>query len=144
MASSANPDQPEGGGLVERLDARLREVGVVVAVRVMRSWSDASKLTVEEAALVLTLASRAEPPSAHELAELTGISVDEAYPVLHHLEGRGDVVEEHRRYSLTTAGRESVAALEAAGREGVAAFLGQLPDEEQRRLEAVLGGATGE
>jgi DNA-binding MarR family transcriptional regulator len=144
MASSPDPDQPEDGGLEERFDARLREVGLVVAVRVMRSWSDASELTVEEAALLLALASRGQALGASELAELTGISVDEAYPVLHHMEGRGDVAEEHRRYSLTTAGQESVAALEAAGREGVAAFLGRLPDEERRRLDALLGGAGGE
>jgi hypothetical protein len=69
---------PESDPLVERLDARLRGVAMVVAARVMRSWSDASELSVEEAGLLLTLASRSDPLSARELADLTGISIDEA------------------------------------------------------------------
>jgi DNA-binding MarR family transcriptional regulator len=134
----------ESDPLVERLEARLRGVAMVVAARVMRSWSDASELSVEEAGLLLTLASRSDPLSARELADLTGIAIDEAYPVLHHLTARHELVEKHRRYSLTDTGRESVATLEAAARSGVAAFLSGLDPQERDRLAAALGGDGGE
>ena len=125
--------------LIEELDARLQTVDLVVGTRVMASWAQASELSLEEARLLVVLATSSDPPNANQLATLSGIAIDHVYPALARLSQRGYTREKQRRYSLTGQGKESVACLEAARREGVAAYVSNLAPEDRRRLAAALG-----
>jgi hypothetical protein len=73
-----------------------------------------------------------------ELADLAGLSLDQAYPVTHRLRGRGYVLEEGRHYSLSERGQELVAMLNAARHEGIQAYVNQLDRDEQQRLREAL------
>jgi hypothetical protein len=55
------------------------------------------------------------------------------------LKERGLVDEEQPSYRLTDRGDASIAALDAARREGIIAYLTHLGDDERRRLEVALG-----
>jgi DNA-binding MarR family transcriptional regulator len=125
--------------LIEELDARLPTVDLVVRTRVIASWAQTSELSLEEARLLVVLATSSDPPNANQLAALSGIDIDHVYPRLGRLSQRGYTRENQRRYSLTDQGKESVASLEAAGREGVAAYVSDLAPEDRRRLGTALG-----
>jgi DNA-binding PadR family transcriptional regulator len=79
------------------------------------------------------------PAAISELADLAGFSLDVAYPAIHRLRGRGYLREERRQYTLSQEGRELVAMLDAAHREGILAYVQQLDPDERRQLEAAFG-----
>jgi len=125
--------------LVEALASRLRVMDLVGWQRIA-TWAEESELSFEELRLLLALALKMDegPVAISELADLAGFSLDVAYPATHSLRSRGYLREERRRYSLSPEGEELVAALDAAHREGIQAYVDQLDREEQQRLRKAL------
>ena len=126
--------------LVEALAARLRLMDLVGWQRIA-TWAEQSELSFEDLRLLLALAVKIEdgPAAVSELADLAGLSLDVAYPATHRLRGRGYLDEEGRQYSLSQQGRELVAKLDAAHREGIRAYVDQLDPDERRQLDAAFG-----
>ena len=125
--------------LIDEVEARLREVELVVGARIMASWADARQLSVDEARVLLVLATSTGESGAAHLADLAGLDIEDVYPALGRLQQQGLVVEEQRSYRLTDSGDESIAALDAARREGIVAYVEHLGEDERHRLELALG-----
>ena len=125
--------------LVEALATRMRQLDLI-GWRRIATWAEESGFSFEDLRLLLALALKIDdgPAAVSELAELAGFPLDIAYPVTHRLRGRGFVREERREYSLTTEGRELVAALDASRREGIQAYVDQLDPEEREELTKVF------
>ena len=121
--------------LVEALATQLRLIDLVGWQRIA-TWAEQSELSVEELRLLLALALKIDdrPAAVSELGDLAGFSVDVAYPAIHSLRRRGYLREERRRYSLSQRGRELIAMLDAAHREGIQAYVDTLDHEERARL----------
>jgi DNA-binding MarR family transcriptional regulator len=128
--------------LVEVIAGRLRVMDLV-AWQGIAAWAEESGLSFEDLRLLLALAVKTEdgPAAVSELAELAGLPPEVAYPATHRLRGRGYLVEEARRYSLTQEGQELVAKFDAAHRQGIRAYVDQMSSDERRRLEAAFGMA---
>ena len=105
------------------------------------AWAEQSELSFEDLRLLLALAVMMDdsPSSISEVAEVAGFSLDVAYPAIHRLRGRGHLVEEGRRYSLSEMGKDLVAKLDGAHRQGIRAYVDQLDPDDRRRLEAAFG-----
>jgi DNA-binding MarR family transcriptional regulator len=125
--------------LVEALATRLRRMDLV-GWQGIATWAEQSGLSFEDLRLLLALAVKIDdgPAAVSELADLAGFPLDVAYPVTHRLRGRGYLDEEGRQYSLSQQGRELVAKLDAAHREGIRAYVDQLDPDERRQLEAAF------
>ena len=121
--------------LVEALATRLRRMDLVGWQRVA-TWAKQSELSFEDLRLLLALALKIDdgPATVGELADLAGFPLDVAYPATHRLRRRGYVREERRRYALSEQGRELVARLDAARRDGIQAYVDTLDREERGRL----------
>jgi DNA-binding MarR family transcriptional regulator len=121
--------------LVEALATRLRRMDLVGWQRVA-TWAEQSELSFEDLRLLLALALKIDdgPATVGELADLAGFPLDVAYPATHSLRRRGYVREERRRYALSEQGRELVARLDAARRDGIQAYVDTLDREERGRL----------
>jgi DNA-binding MarR family transcriptional regulator len=128
--------------LVEAIATRLRVMDLVGWQRIA-TWAEQSELSFEDLRLLLALAVKMDdgPAAVSELADLAGFSLDVAYPATHSLRRRGYLREERRQYSLSQEGRELVAKLDAAHREGIQAYVDQLDADERGQLEAALGVA---
>ena len=126
--------------LVEVLATRLRLADLIGWQRIA-TWAEESELSFEDLRLVLALAVKMDdgPAAISELADLAGFSLDVAYPATHRLRGRGYLGEEGRQYSLTEEGRELVASLDAAHREGIQAYVDRLDRDERQRLLNAFG-----
>jgi DNA-binding MarR family transcriptional regulator len=126
--------------LVEVLSTRLRLMDLIAWQRIA-TWAEESELSFEDLRLLLALAAKMGdgPAAVSELADLAGFSHEVAFPATHRLRGRGYLREERRRYSLSPQGRELVAGLDAAHREGIQAYVDQLGPDETRRLDAAFG-----
>jgi DNA-binding MarR family transcriptional regulator len=120
---------------VDALATRLCRVDLVGWQRVA-NWAEQSELSFEDLRLLLALALRTDdgPAAVSELADLAGFSLDVAYPATHGLRRRGYLREERRRYTLSELGRELVARLDAARRDGIQAYVDTLDREERGRL----------
>jgi DNA-binding IclR family transcriptional regulator len=96
----------------------------------------AVRLSFEDLRLLLALALKMDdgPAAVSELADLAGFSLDVAYPAIHSLRRRGYLREERRRYALSQPGRELVAMLDAARREGIQAYVDKLDRVARERL----------
>jgi DNA-binding MarR family transcriptional regulator len=129
--------------LVEALATRLRSIDLIAWQRIAM-WAEQSELSFEDLRLLLALALKKDdgPAAVSELAELAGFSLDVAYPVIHSLRRRGYIREERRQYSLSQRGLELVAALDAAHREGIRAYVDQLDRDERQRLSKALANAS--
>jgi DNA-binding MarR family transcriptional regulator len=125
--------------LVDALSARLRVMDLVGWQRIAK-LTEQSELSFEDLRLMLAFAMKMEDGSAaiSELAELAGFSLDVAYPATHSLKSRGYLREERRQYSLSQKGQELVAAIDAAHREGIEAYVDQLGREEREELRKAL------
>jgi DNA-binding PadR family transcriptional regulator len=128
--------------LVETLATRLRRMDLVGWQRIA-TWAEQSELSFEDLRLLLALAVKMDdgPAAISELADLAGFSLDVAYPAIHRLRGRGYLSEEGRQYSLSQQGRELVAGLDAAHREGIQAYVDKLDPDERDRLRKALASA---
>jgi DNA-binding MarR family transcriptional regulator len=126
--------------LVEALAIRLRLLDLVGWQRIA-TWAEQSELSFEDLRLLLALAVKMDdgPAAISELADLAGFPLEVAYPATHRLRGRGYLSEEGRHYFLTQQGRELVAGLDAARREGIRAYVDQLSPDESQRLDAAFG-----
>jgi len=131
--------------LVEAIATRIRRMDLL-AWQQVAAWAEESELSFEDLRLLLALAVKMDdgPAPISELAELAGLPLDVAYPSIHRLRGRGYLVEEGRQYSLSEQGRELVARLDAVHREGIQAYVDQLPAEERRLLETAFGMESSE
>lgn len=128
--------------LVEALAARLRRVDLVVWQRIT-SWAERHDLSFANLRLLLALTIEDGTTAVSELAELAGLSLQAAYPAIHDLQHRGYLREERRRYVLTERGQDLVAALDAAHRDGIQAYVDRLDPDERRRLDGAFGVAGG-
>lgn len=128
--------------LVEALASRLRVMDLV-GWQGIAAWAEESEMSFEDLRLLLALAVKADdgPTPISELAELAGFPLEIAYPATHRLRGRGYLLEEGRRYSLTEEGQKLVAKLDAAHRQGIQAYIDQLSADERGQLEAAFGMA---
>ena len=128
--------------LVEVLATRLRVLDLVGWQRIA-AWAEESGLSFEDLRLLLACAVKMEDGSAavSELAELAGFPLEVAYPATHRLRGRGYLVEEGRHYFLSEEGKELIARLDAAHRQGIRAYVDQLDPDDRHRLEAAFGMA---
>ena len=134
-ASTGHPSSTDS--LVEALTARLQYVDLIAWEQItMRAES--FHLSFEDLRLLLALTTRHGPSSVGDLARISGLPLDVAYPAVHHLRGRGYLIEERRRYSLTDEGRELIANLETAHREGVQAYVDGLDDRERKLLDDAI------
>ena len=129
--------------LVEVLATRLRRMDLVAWQRIA-TWAEQSELSFEDLRLLLALAVKMDdgPTAISELADLSGFSLEVAYPAIHRLRGRGYLCEEGRQYSLSQQGRELVARLDAAHREGIQAYVDKLDPDERVRLREALANAA--
>jgi DNA-binding MarR family transcriptional regulator len=125
--------------LVEALAARLRVIDLVAWGRIAM-WAEQSELSFEDLRMLLALALKMDdgPAAVSELGDLAGFPLEIAYPATHSLRRRGYLREEHRQYALTEQGRELVAMLDAAHREGIQAYVDQLDREERQRLSTAF------
>jgi DNA-binding MarR family transcriptional regulator len=125
--------------LVEALATRLRLMDLIGWQRIA-TWAEESKLSFEDLRLLLALALKMDdgPATVSELSELAGFSLDVAYPAIHGLRGRGYLREERRLYSLSEQGRELVARLDTARREGIQDYVDTLDRDERQRLHNAL------
>jgi DNA-binding MarR family transcriptional regulator len=121
--------------LVEALATRLRLIDLI-AWQQIATWAEQSELSFEDLRLLLALALKMEDGAAtvRELGDLAGFPLDVAYPAIHSLRRRGYLREERRQYALTQQGRELVARLDEAHREGIQAYVDKLDREERQRL----------
>jgi DNA-binding MarR family transcriptional regulator len=126
--------------LVEVLATRLRVLDLVGWQRIA-AWAEESGLSFEDLRLLLAFALKADdgPVAVSAIAELAGFPLEIAYPATHRLRGRGYLSEEGRQYSLTEEGKELVAKLDAAHRQGIQAYIDQLDPDDRQRLEAAFG-----
>jgi Mn-dependent DtxR family transcriptional regulator len=126
--------------LVEVLATRLRLIDLVAWQRIA-TWAEQSELSFEDLRLLLALARKMDdgPAAISELADLAGFSLDVAYPTVHRLRGRGYLLEERRKYSLSQEGQELAAMLDASHREGIQAYVDQLAPDDRRQVEAAFG-----
>jgi|SRR3954451_7225511 len=138
MVTITTPTEP----LVEALATQLRMMDLVGWQRIT-AWAEQSELSFEDLRLLLALALKIDdgPAAVSELADLAGFSLAVAYPGIHSLQRRGYLREQRRQYSLTQQGRDLVARLDAARREGIQAYVDQLSPDESRRLDAAFGVA---
>jgi DNA-binding MarR family transcriptional regulator len=126
--------------LVEVLVTRLRVLDLVGWQRIA-AWAEESGLSFEDLRLLLACALKVDdgPVAVSELGELAGFPLEVAYPATHSLRRRGYLVEEGRHYSLSEKGKELVATLDAAHREGIRAYVDQLDPNERQQLDAAFG-----
>jgi hypothetical protein len=122
--------------LVEALATRMRQLDLI-GWRRIATWAEESGFSFEDLRLLLALAIKIDdgPVAVSEVAELAGFTLEVAYPATHRLQRRGYLREEHRRFALTGEGRELVAKLDAAHREGIEAYVDQLDPAERQLLE---------
>jgi len=123
--------------LVEALATRLR-CAELIAWGQITMRAEEFALSFEDLRLLWALATRTGPSSVSDLAPISGLSLDAAYPAVHHLVSRGYVRAERRRYSLSEDGRELVAKLDAAHREGIQAYVDGLDARDREWLDEAV------
>jgi DNA-binding MarR family transcriptional regulator len=123
--------------VVEALAARLHCVDLIGWEHITARAGNLG-LSFEHLRLLLALTIRDGPSSVSELARISGFSLDAAYPAVHHLRGRGYLLEVRRRYSLSEDGRALVDILETARREGLKAYVDGLDARERKWLDDAI------
>jgi DNA-binding MarR family transcriptional regulator len=123
--------------LVEALSARLRSADLIGWAQITQR-AEKLGLSFENLRLLLALATRKGPSSVSDLARISGLSLEAAFPAARELRGRGYLREERRRYSLTEDGRELIATIDAAHREGIQAYVDQLEPRDRQQLHEAL------
>jgi DNA-binding MarR family transcriptional regulator len=124
--------------LVEVLSIRMRRMDLV-AWQQIASWAEQFELSLESLRLLLAVKVCDGPAAVSELARLAGLSLHAAYPAIGGLRVRGYLHEERRRYALSDHGQDLTAALEAAHRDGIRAYVDELDPSERRQLDEAFG-----
>jgi DNA-binding MarR family transcriptional regulator len=123
--------------LVDALAERLRRADLIGWAQITARAEELG-LSFEDLRVLLALAVKDGPFNVSDIARSSGLSLDAAYPAVHELRGRGYLREERRQYSLSEDGRDLVAQMDAAHREGVQAYVDQLDPRERERLAEAL------
>jgi DNA-binding MarR family transcriptional regulator len=137
MSASISRGQTSTDPLVEALTTRLRRIDLIAWAKITARAEELG-LSFEDLRLLLALAVKDGPCSVSDLARISGLSLEAAYPAVHQLRGRGYLREERRRYLLTEDGRELIATLDAAHREGIQAYVDGLDPRERQRLDEAV------
>jgi DNA-binding MarR family transcriptional regulator len=130
MAMSTEP-------LVDALATRLRRVDLIGWMQITARAEELG-LSFEDLRLLLTLTGRDGASSVGDLARISGLPLDAAHRGVNRLRGRGYVREARRRYSLSEEGRQLVAVLDTAHREGIQAYVEGLDAREREWLEEAI------
>jgi DNA-binding MarR family transcriptional regulator len=120
------------------LATRLRRLDLEGWQRIA-SWAEQFELSFENLRVLLALTMEDGPTAVTELADLSGLSLQAAYPAISDLRRRGYLREDRRRYALTEQGQDLVATLDAAHRDGIQAYVDHLDPKERRRLDEAFG-----
>jgi DNA-binding MarR family transcriptional regulator len=128
--------------LVDALATRLRCVDLVSWAGITMRAEELA-LSFEDLRLLLALSTRSGPSSVSELARIGGLSLHAAYPAVSRLRGRSYLYEERRRFSLREEGREVVASLDAAHREGIQAYVDGLDVHDREWLDEAIRMDSG-
>lgn len=124
--------------LVDELTRRLKLLTQIAAPSLL-CWIEETGVSVPEARLLVALMDHPDARmTAGELAEATGLPVDEAARAAGALRGRGLTRDARRRVVLTDRGREAVAALERVREEGLRAYLAAMPRAQREQLARSL------
>jgi DNA-binding MarR family transcriptional regulator len=124
--------------LVEALASRLRRMDLVGWQRIS-SWAERAELSFAHLRILLALTLEDRPAAVSDLAHNSGLSLQAAYPAIHELVRRGYLHEEQRQYELTERGRDLMAALDKAHREGIRSYIDHLDPKERQRLDEAFG-----
>ena len=128
--------------LVDALAMRLRRADLVAWAQITARAEELG-LSFEDLRLLLALTTMNGPSSTSDLARISGLPLEVAYPAVHDLRARGYLSEERRRYSVTEKGRELMAMLDAAHHEGIHAYVEGLDPHERQLLVDALGVSGG-
>jgi DNA-binding MarR family transcriptional regulator len=129
---------PPTDPLVDVLTARSLRMYLLGWQRIAAT-AERLELSLQDMRLLLALRLEDGPTGVSELAAQAGLSLDAAYPSIHGLHGRGYLREDRRQYSFSEQGRELVAKLDAAHREGIQAYVDTLDRDELRQLDEAFG-----
>src|SRR4051794_35956236 len=130
--------------LVDELATRMPRMDLLGWQRIT-SWAEQFDLSFENLRVLLALGTADGPATVGELAHLGGLSLHTVFPATRNLHRRGYLHEERRRYVLTAPGRDLIATLEAAHRDGIQEDVDDLEPNERQRLAAAVGsgGTSG-
>lgn len=134
-ASTSRPTSTDP--LVEALATRLRRVDLIGWARITERAEELG-LSFEDLRLLLALTTTEGASSVGDLARISGLPLDAAYPTAHHLHARGYLREERRRYALSEDGRDLIVILETAHREGIQAYVDGLDARDRRLLDDAI------
>lgn len=123
--------------LVEVLTTRLRRADLIGWAQIT-ARAEELHLSFEDLRVLLALSSADGASSVSDLAGVSGLPLDAAFPAVHQLRGRGYLHEDRRQYSLSDEGRELVAILDAAHREGIQAYVDGLDARERQSLDDAI------
>jgi DNA-binding MarR family transcriptional regulator len=138
MTESGEQSVAENAAPAGRLaDGTLDRAGRA-ANRVLVRWLVEADLPLRSSLILVTLDPDDAPMSAGEVAEASGMSVDDATRALHELRSLGYASERHRRYEPTEKGMRLHASLTAARRRALKAFFSELRVEERHDLMEAL------
>ena len=143
MNRSSTPEPITTEPLVHALATRLRRADLIGWAQITARAEELG-LNLEDLRLLLALTTTTDLSSMRDLARVSGLSLDAAYPAIHHLHGRGYVREDRRQYSLSEEGWELVAILDTAHLEGVRAYVDQLDPRERQALSDAFRDQDGQ
>ena len=137
-------DMTKGGSadddaVVEAILESLDTAGRPIARGVVR-WLHEAELSFSSGSVLVTLDSQDTPMTQGEVAEATGISIDDAVRGLNELRQRGYATETGRRYQRTAEGERALESLARARRDALATFVARLSEPQRRDLAAALRG----
>jgi DNA-binding MarR family transcriptional regulator len=130
-------NESSSGFPFDALETQLRCVDLIGWAQIT-ARAEQLDLTFVDLRLLLALAAKSGISSVGDLARLSGLSPEAAYQGVNHLHGRGYLHETQRRYELSEDGRELVASLDGAHRQGIRAYIDGLDAHERRSLEDAL------
>ncbi len=137
MKASPSPPSTSTDRLIEAIATRLRRLDLIGWAQIT-ARAEQFDLSFEDLRLLLALMISDGPRSVSELADLSGLSLQAAYQAVGRLHRRGYLSEERRRYSLRDEGRELLADIDAAHREGIQAYVEGLNEGERKWLEELI------